>query len=163
MQSESGVGPAGPTPQARDRQTLIAARRRGRGASGPQRGRSLPARNRRERRPAFVATNAGAGLAGRMRYIDHPGARIGDGMLLALLICATLAVCVPLPFSASATEHRSISVKREFQLTRPCPSTGLTSGAYPRNALAPMGHALPRAGLRSRRGYSPSLHTALSG
>jgi hypothetical protein len=38
-------------------------------------------------------------------------------MPLALLICATLAVCV-LPFvSALAKQLRSASVKREFQLT----------------------------------------------
>jgi hypothetical protein len=52
-------------------------------------------------------------------------------MLPALLICATLAVGVVLPGSASANEHRSASVKREFQLTHPCPATGRTSGACP--------------------------------
>jgi hypothetical protein len=36
-----------------------------------------------------------------------------------------------LPISASAREHRSASVKREFQLTHPCPATGPTSGACP--------------------------------
>ena len=44
----------------------------------------------------------------------------------AMLIFATLAVCVALPISASAKEHRSASVKREFQLTHPCPATGRT-------------------------------------
>jgi hypothetical protein len=48
-----------------------------------------------------------------------------------MLIFAMLAVCVDLPISASAKEHRSASVKREFQLTQPCPSTRLTSGACP--------------------------------
>jgi hypothetical protein len=38
-------------------------------------------------------------------------------MLPALVICATLVVCVVLSISASAKEHRSASVKREFQLT----------------------------------------------
>ena len=52
-------------------------------------------------------------------------------MPLALFICATLAACVVLPISALAKEHRSASVKREFQLTHPCPSTGRTSGACP--------------------------------
>jgi hypothetical protein len=49
----------------------------------------------------------------------------------AMLIFATLAVCVALSISASAKEHRSASVKREFQLTHPCPATGRTSGACP--------------------------------
>jgi hypothetical protein len=49
----------------------------------------------------------------------------------ASLICTTLIVCSVIPFSASATEHRSTSVKHEFQLTHPCPATGLTSGACP--------------------------------
>jgi hypothetical protein len=52
-------------------------------------------------------------------------------MPLALLISATLAVWVVLPAVASAKEHRSAAVKREFQLTHPCPSTGLTSGPCP--------------------------------
>ena len=52
-------------------------------------------------------------------------------MPVVLLICATLAVCVALPFSASAKEHRSALVKCEFQLTHPCPPTELTSGACP--------------------------------
>jgi hypothetical protein len=52
-------------------------------------------------------------------------------MPTALLIAAVFAVCVVLPGSASAKEHRSTSVKREFQLTHPCPATGRTSGACP--------------------------------
>jgi hypothetical protein len=52
-------------------------------------------------------------------------------MPTALQISAALAVCVVLPISASAKELRSSSVKHEFQLTHPCPSTGLTSGACP--------------------------------
>jgi len=44
---------------------------------------------------------------------------------------ATLAACVVLPISPSAREYRSASVKHEFQLTHPCPSTRLTSGACP--------------------------------
>ena len=49
----------------------------------------------------------------------------------ALLICATLIVCGVIPFSASASEHRSTSVKHEFQPTHPCPATGLATGACP--------------------------------
>jgi hypothetical protein len=52
-------------------------------------------------------------------------------MPTALLIAAAFAVCVVLLGSASAKEHRSASVKREFQLTHPCPATGRTSGACP--------------------------------
>jgi hypothetical protein len=48
-----------------------------------------------------------------------------------LQISAALAVCVVLPVRASAREHRSASVKHEFQLTHPCPATGLTSGLCP--------------------------------
>jgi hypothetical protein len=48
-----------------------------------------------------------------------------------VLLIPVLLVCVALPVSASAREHRSASVKHEFQLTHPCPSTGLTSGACP--------------------------------
>jgi hypothetical protein len=44
-----------------------------------------------------------------------------------LFICA----CVVLPMYASAKEHRSTSVKREFQLTHPYPATGCTSGPWP--------------------------------
>jgi hypothetical protein len=49
----------------------------------------------------------------------------------ALLICTTLIVCGVIPFSAPASEHRSTSVKHEFQLTHPCPATGLATGACP--------------------------------
>jgi hypothetical protein len=52
-------------------------------------------------------------------------------MPFALLICTTLVICVVTPFSASAREHRSAAVKRDFQLTHPCPATGRTSGACP--------------------------------
>jgi hypothetical protein len=60
-----------------------------------------------------------------------PGAKFGHPMPTALLIAAAFAVCVVLPSSASAKQHRSASVKREFQLTHPCPATGRTSGAGP--------------------------------
>jgi len=46
----------------------------------------------------------------------------------AMLIFAMLAVCVDLPISASAKEHRSAAVKCDFQLTHPRPATGATSG-----------------------------------
>jgi hypothetical protein len=52
-------------------------------------------------------------------------------MPTALLISAALAASIVLPISASAKEYRSASVKREFQLTHPCPATGRTSGACP--------------------------------
>ena len=52
-------------------------------------------------------------------------------MAPALLISAALALCIVLPPAASAREHRSAAVKHEFQLTHPCPATGLTSGACP--------------------------------
>ncbi len=52
-------------------------------------------------------------------------------MPTTLLIAAALAVCVVLPGCASAKEQRSALVKREFQLTHPCPATGHTSGACP--------------------------------
>jgi hypothetical protein len=52
-------------------------------------------------------------------------------MPTAFLISATLAFCILLLVPASAKEHRSASVKREFELTHACPSTGLTSGACP--------------------------------
>jgi len=52
-------------------------------------------------------------------------------MRTVLLIAVLAAVYVALSVSASAREHRSASVKHEFQLIHPCPSTGLTSGACP--------------------------------
>ena len=52
-------------------------------------------------------------------------------MRTVLLIPVLLAVCVALPVSASAREQRSASVKHEFQLTHPCPATGLPSGPCP--------------------------------
>jgi hypothetical protein len=52
-------------------------------------------------------------------------------MRAVLLIPVAFAVCAPLPVSASAKQPRLASVKREFQLTHPCPATGRTSGACP--------------------------------
>jgi hypothetical protein len=52
-------------------------------------------------------------------------------MRTALLTAVVLAVCLALPVSASAKQPRSPSVKREFQLTHPCPANGRTSGACP--------------------------------
>ena len=52
-------------------------------------------------------------------------------MRTVLLTSVLLAVCIAQPVSASAREHRSTAVKREFQLTHPCPATGLTSGLCP--------------------------------
>jgi hypothetical protein len=48
-----------------------------------------------------------------------------------ILYRITLAVCLVLAVSASAKEPRSASVKREFQLTHPCPATGQKSGVCP--------------------------------
>jgi hypothetical protein len=42
-----------------------------------------------------------------------------------------LLIALSLPPIASASEHRSRAVAREFQREHPCPSTGLTSGACP--------------------------------
>ena len=52
-------------------------------------------------------------------------------MPIGLLISVALAVCVVLPTSSAAKELRSSSIKREFQLTHPCPATGRTNGACP--------------------------------
>ena len=52
-------------------------------------------------------------------------------MPTALLIAAAFVVGVVLPGSASSKQLRSASVKRESQLTHPCPATGRTSGACP--------------------------------
>jgi hypothetical protein len=52
-------------------------------------------------------------------------------MPIAFLISAALAFWLVLPAAASARDHRSASVKHEFQLTHPCPATGLASGACP--------------------------------
>jgi hypothetical protein len=46
-------------------------------------------------------------------------------------LIVALAACVVVPTSSSAKKLRSASVKREFQLTHPCPETGRTSGACP--------------------------------
>jgi hypothetical protein len=62
-------------------------------------------------------------------------------MPAALLISAALAVCIGLPVPATANEHRSAAVKREFQLTHPCPATGLTSGrclGYVKDHIVPL-------------------------
>jgi hypothetical protein len=46
----------------------------------------------------------------------------------ALIVCAS---SIFLACPASAHEHRSRAVAREFQREHPCPSTGRTSGACP--------------------------------
>jgi hypothetical protein len=51
----------------------------------------------------------------------------GKRYLTLALITAAVAVIDP----ASAKEHRSRAVAREFQQQHPCPSTGQTSGACP--------------------------------
>ena len=50
------------------------------------------------------------------------------------MVLAALTCCIQLMTSlsvASASEHRSRAVTREFQREHPCPSTGLTRGACP--------------------------------
>jgi hypothetical protein len=44
---------------------------------------------------------------------------------------ASLLLIALLPAIASASEHRSRAVAREFQRDYPCPSTGLASGPCP--------------------------------
>ena len=46
--------------------------------------------------------------------------------IVRLIVALTL-----LGAAASASEHRSRAVAREFQQQHPCPSTGLTAGPYP--------------------------------
>ena len=46
--------------------------------------------------------------------------------ILALACCVALVPCL-----ASASEHRSLEVKHEFQRQHPCPSTGRPTGACP--------------------------------
>lgn len=48
-------------------------------------------------------------------------------VLGVVILCLSLGV----PPTASAEEHRSPAVAREFQQEHPCPSTGQTSGACP--------------------------------
>ena len=65
-----------------------------------------------------------------------------------LFIYATLAVCITLPFAASAKEYRSASVKHDFQLMHRCPATGRTSGACPgyvKDHVAPLACGGPDA------------------
>ena len=52
-------------------------------------------------------------------------------MLLRSIVIFAALVCLALPSLASAREHRSRGVTREFQREHPCPSTGRTSGACP--------------------------------
>jgi hypothetical protein len=56
---------------------------------------------------------------------------LGPIILYRTTLAIALVVCVVLAASASAKEPRSAAVKREFQLTHPCPVTGRTSGACP--------------------------------
>jgi hypothetical protein len=70
-----------------------------------------------------------ARLAIRDRFHCHAVTPMKNRMALAALAC-----CISLVTSleaASASEHRSRAVTREFQREQPCPSTGRTSGACP--------------------------------
>src|SRR5437870_8347840 len=49
----------------------------------------------------------------------------------ALFVVAIVGALAFGPSSASAREHRSHAVAREFQREHPCPSTGRTIGACP--------------------------------
>jgi len=53
-----------------------------------------------------------------------------SGMRLLKLVVAAIAGALAVS-SASASEHRSQSVKHEFQRQHPCPSTGRPTGARP--------------------------------
>jgi hypothetical protein len=63
---------------------------------------------------------------------------VRKGALLILALAVALADVGP----ASAKEHRSRAVTREFQREHPCPSTGKTSGACPgywKDHIVPLG------------------------
>jgi hypothetical protein len=67
---------------------------------------------------------------------------------LSWLIPLVAVVAQALPRIASASEHRSRAVTREFQREHPCPSTGLTSGACPgywRDHIVPLACGGPNA------------------
>ena len=55
----------------------------------------------------------------------------GPMILYRITLAVAVAICLVLAVSASAKEPRSPSIKREFQLTRPCPAIGLRSGVCP--------------------------------
>ena len=66
--------------------------------------------------------------------IRHRFHRHAVTLMTNKVIFVALACCIPLitPLNiASASEHRSRAVTREFQRGQPCPSTGRTSGACP--------------------------------
>jgi len=52
-------------------------------------------------------------------------------LLFALFVVATVGALAFNLSPASASEHRSRAVTREFQREHPCPSTGKTRGACP--------------------------------
>jgi hypothetical protein len=52
-------------------------------------------------------------------------------ILYRIALAVAVVICLVLAVSASAKEPRSPSVKREFQLTHPCPATGRGRGACP--------------------------------
>ena len=59
------------------------------------------------------------------------------------------AIMLVLPCLASANEHRSRAVAREFEREYPCPSTGLTSGPCPgywKDHVVPLACGGPDAG-----------------
>jgi hypothetical protein len=68
-------------------------------------------------------------LAIRHRFHCHTVTPVKNRIVLAAVAC-----CIPLMTSlsvASANEHRSRAVAREFEREHPCPSTGLPTGACP--------------------------------
>jgi hypothetical protein len=74
----------------------------------------------------LAARHWGHGLAFNSRCNDAVltiPVRGSARMPAALLISAALAASILLPISASAREHRSASVKREFELTHPSGDT----------------------------------------
>jgi hypothetical protein len=69
---------------------------------------------------------------------------LASAFRLALLIISAVMGSA----AASASEHRSRAVAREFQRAHPCPSTGLTSGACPgywRDHIVPLACGGPDA------------------
>jgi hypothetical protein len=79
---------------------------------------------RRNDSVTLTARSDGVALFGR-----RPIYRSFHMVLYLAAAAVALAVCFVLTAPGSAREQRSASVKREFQLTYPCPTTGRTSGA----------------------------------
>jgi hypothetical protein len=66
---------------------------------------------------------------GSLRKKTAAGARLYKRFTIFGQLRVVAVVGVLVVNSATASEHRSSAVTREFQRKRPCPSTGRTSGA----------------------------------